>query len=87
MYTSSKLNKKEILKVDENFVRLLEINNVNLGTQQQATFEFSFKISQLEAIKENAYSVLITIKKPSQNSEPLIVPTTMSGFSSASKVI
>ena len=83
MYTSSKLNKKEILKVDENFVRLLEINNVNLGTQQQATFEFSFKISQLEAIKENAYSVLITIKKPSQNSEPLIVPTTMSGFSSA----
>jgi hypothetical protein len=77
--TNNSNSKKQILKVEDNFAKLVEINTDYDG-KEHAKFEFSFKVSQLEAIKENAYSVLITIKKPSQQIEPSIVPVSKNGF-------
>lgn len=75
---SSSNKKSGILKIEDNFATLLEVKTQTNGNEQ-AKFQFSFKISQLEALKENAYSVLITIRKPSIEVEPSIVPMTRSG--------
>ena len=85
MYTNTNNSyTKNILSVDDSFVKLVEVINDNDSGKYQAKFEFSFNVSQVDAIKENAYSVLITLKKPNLSIEPSIVPTTRSGFDSSS---
>jgi hypothetical protein len=80
VYIKSSTRQNSLLKVDDNFATLVEINTAN--QQNEAKFQFSFKISQIDALKENAFSVLITIRKPSTLVEPSIVPTDGSGSSS-----
>lgn len=82
MYTKRSTRLNSLLNVDDNFATLIEVKSVN--QQQAAKFEFSFKISQIEALKENAFSVLITVKKPSTLVEPTIVPQDRSGTSTVS---
>lgn len=75
------------LEVDDSFATLIESSTVN-GVDQ-AKFNFSFKISQLEALKQNAFSVKITIRKPSSINEPAIFPTRQGAvdFSNAKSII
>ena len=82
MYIKSSTRLNSLLNVDDNFATLIEVKSVN--QQQAAKFEFSFKISQIEALKENAFSVLITVKKPSTLVEPKIVPQDRLGTSTVS---
>lgn len=82
MYVKRSTRLNSLLNVDDNFATLIEVKSVN--EQQAAKFEFSFKVSQIEALKENAFSVLITVKKPSTLVEPAIVPQDRSGTSTIS---
>lgn len=82
MYVKRSTRLNSLLNVDDNFATLIEVKSVN--QQQAAQFEFSFKISQIEVLKENAFSVLITVKKPSILVEPAIVPQDRSGTSTIS---
>jgi hypothetical protein len=82
VYIKSSTRLNSLLNVDDNFATLIEVKSVN--QQQAAKFEFSFKISQIEALKENAFSVLITVKKPSTLVEPKIVPQDRLGTSTIS---
>lgn len=82
MYVKRSTRLNSLLNVDDNFATLIEVKSIN--EQQAAKFEFSFKISQIEALKENAFSVLITVKKPSTLVEPAIVPQDRSGASTVS---
>ena len=81
MYIKRSTRQNSLLKVDDNFATLIEINTAN--QQNEAKFQFSFKISQIDALKENAFSVLITVRKPSTLIEPSIVPNDRSGVSTS----
>lgn len=84
MYFKRFKQQNSLLQVDDNFATLLEIHNSKnadeLDVIEELVFNFSFKVSQLEALNQNALSVSITVKKPDYNSLPKIIPASRKGI-------
>lgn len=72
MYIKRTKEQTSLLNIDENFITLVDLVKDSNSTMT-ANFLFSFKISKIEAINNNAFSVLVTVKKPSIVSNPNIL--------------
>jgi len=71
VYITKAKTKTNLLQVEQNFATLLDL--VKSEDSTIANFLFSFKISKFQAINKNAFSVLVTLKKPSAIFEPKII--------------
>lgn len=84
MYFNRFQQQSSLLQIDDNFATLLDIrkgeNPNELDSIEELVFNFSFAVSQLQALEENALSVLITVKNLENYYSTRIIPTTRKGI-------
>jgi hypothetical protein len=95
MYFNPTNSIKGLLEVDDDFAELVEItssaassgsNFKNQQVDSSLKFKFSYKISQIKAIQENALSVRITVKKKNRVKNS-ITQSTKAGSIDAKKLV
>lgn len=77
MYTRSKVDnsKREFLFINDNFASLEKIDPLDeeiSNIDRDLYFKFYFKVSQTKAIKENAFSVVVTVKTSNAPSSTIL---------------
>lgn len=91
MYHNRKLRKNNLLQISDNFATLVNVHSPIQDDRSQSSrgelqFEFRYSISQIKAIQENTFSVLITVKNK-QKSRHIITPSTKLGAINADQLI
>ena len=97
MFFKNNEKKKRILEVDNDFAYLEAITPDNADSNEsdpksqtvsgQLQFVFLYSISQLKAVEENAFSVKITIKSPSNISRHVIIKSKRAGVQDGNEIV